>query len=56
MKSYNIEVTETLSRVIEVEAESIDNALIKVNEMYKNEKIVLSSEDFVDVEILHACE
>jgi hypothetical protein len=51
MKSYNIEVTETLSRVIEVEAESVDNALSKVNEMYKNEKIVLSAEDFVDVEI-----
>lgn len=48
---FKTEITETLQRTIEVEAESEEDALQKVKEMYKNEEIVLDSCDFVGVEI-----
>lgn len=50
MKKYRIEVEETLERVVEVEANSVDEAIDKVHEMYKNEEIVLDENDFMDVE------
>lgn len=43
---YDITIIETLSRSIEVEADSYDDALIKVEEMYDNQEIILDSEDF----------
>ena len=46
MKSYSIEISETLKRVIKVNADSIKNALIIVNEKYNNEEVVLSENDF----------
>lgn len=52
MVTYKIEVKETLSRIIEIEAKSIEEALLKVEEMYKNEEIILDSNDFIDAEIL----
>ncbi|MGL4909295.1 MAG: DpnD/PcfM family protein [Bacteroidales bacterium] len=51
METFKIEVKETLSRIIEIEANSNDEAVLKVKEMYKKEKIVLSSDDFVTAEI-----
>ena len=51
MEIYKIEVKETLSRIIEIEAKSNDEAILKVKEMYKKEEIVLSSDDFVTTEI-----
>lgn len=51
MRKFNIEFTETLQKTIEIEAESLDEALTKAKEMYHNEEVVLTSEDFVDVEI-----
>lgn len=51
MKTFEIEITELLSRIIEVEAETENEAFEKVNEMYQNEKIVLDSSDYVDTEI-----
>jgi len=49
MKEYEIEVRETLARTIAVKAESSDDAYDKVSTMYKNEEIVLSADDFIDV-------
>jgi len=49
MKKYKIEVEEILQRVIEVEAESFEEALEIIEKKYKKEKIVLDWEDFVDV-------
>ncbi len=46
---YRINVEEILSRVIEVDASSEDEAEDIVKEMYRNEKIVLGSEDFQEV-------
>lgn len=51
MKTFEIEITELLSRIIEVEAETENEAFEKVKEMYQNEKIVLDSSDYVDTEI-----
>ena len=51
MSMFKTEITETLQRTIEVEAENEGDALRKVKDMYKNEEIVLDSSDFVGVEI-----
>ena len=51
MSIFKTEITETLQRTIEVEADNEGDALRKVKEMYKNEEIVLDSSDFVGVEI-----
>lgn len=48
---YKIKVQETLERIVEVEASSIDEARDKVEEMYNNEEIVLDYSDFVGVEM-----
>lgn len=50
-KTFKIEIQETLSRIIEVEADNIDEAISKANEMYNNEEIVLSENDFVETNI-----
>lgn len=51
METFKIEVQEFLSRIVEIEAKNIDEAISKVTEMYQNEEIVLDYEDFVTTEI-----
>lgn len=51
MSNYKIEITETLSRVIEIEALSAEEAIDKAREMYRAEKIVLDGDDYVEMEI-----
>jgi|GEM_PF-878557 hypothetical protein len=51
METFKIEVREFLSRIIEIEASSGEEAVSKVKAMYKNEEIVLDSEDYVATEI-----
>lgn len=51
MKSFTIEVKETLSRVVEVNAENEEEAIEKVRNLYRTEEIILDSEDYVDTEI-----
>ena len=51
MKKYQIQITETLQRVVEVEANSYDEAEDKVNEDYRNGDIVLDYNDYQDTEI-----
>lgn len=48
---YKIEIKETLSKVVEVEAADEGEALRKIQEQYKNGEIVLDSVDYVDTEI-----
>ena len=48
--NYKIEIKETLSRIIDIEAENEEGAIRKVREQYKNEDIVLSVEDYVETE------
>lgn len=45
--TYTVEITETLSRHVEIEATSEAEALAKANNLYRNEEIVLSPEDHV---------
>lgn len=46
MKKYKIKVIETLSRIVEVEADDLSSAIDNVNKMIRSEEIVLSAEDF----------
>ncbi len=51
MKKYKIEITETLQRIIVIDALSEEDAIEKVKSEYSSERIVLDSNDFIDVEI-----
>jgi len=51
MNKYKVEIEEILNRIVEVEAENEDEAYMKVKDMYKKCEVVLTAEDFVDVEI-----
>jgi len=44
----DIRVTEILSRVVTIDSLSIEDAIITVENMYKNEEIVLDYSDFND--------
>lgn len=48
---FKIEITETLQRLVEVEADNVTEAIIKVMRDYKDGNIVLGSEDFAEYEI-----
>lgn len=47
MKKYRIEVSEVLSRVVEVVAQDEDEALQNVKAMYRNCDLVLDASDYV---------
>ncbi|MDY0266380.1 MAG: DpnD/PcfM family protein [Methanimicrococcus sp.] len=47
---YQIEITETLQKTINVESENFESALEKVKRLYQHGEIVLDSNDFVDTE------
>lgn len=51
MATFKIEIQEFLSRIVEIDAKNIEDAIIKVKELYQNEKIVLDSSDFVTSKI-----
>lgn len=46
---YSVTIEETLSRTIDIEADSQKEAIEKVKKQYKNEDIVLDSDDFSEV-------
>ena len=46
MKKYKIKVIETLSKVVEVEAEDYVSAFEKVEDMVNCEDIILTADDF----------
>lgn len=48
---YNFKISETLSKIVEVEADDRDSAYEKVEEMINTEEIVLTADDFEDREI-----
>ena len=50
MNKYQIEIVETLSRVIDIEANSYEDALEKVKEKYDNSDIILDWEDLENVD------
>jgi len=50
MKEYQVEVCETLIRIVTVEAQSKEQALEFVRYDYNNAELVLDSDDFFDVD------
>lgn len=45
---FQIEIVETLSNIVEVDAENEQEALLKAQDMYRNEEVVLYPDDFID--------
>ena len=45
---FQIEIVETLSNIVEVNAENEQDALLKAQDMYRNEEVVLYPDDFID--------
>ncbi len=50
MSKYNVEVIETLSRVIEINAKDFKSAVVKAEELYDNQNIILDYEDKIDTD------
>ena len=50
MKKYRIEVTEVLSRVVEIVADNNEEAMRTAKAMYRNCDIVLDASDYVVTE------
>lgn len=50
MNKYNIEITETIQKTIEVEAGNEQEALHIAMKRYKNSEVILTDEDFIDVD------
>lgn len=51
METFKIEIKEFLSKIIEIKAENIDEAVSKIKVMYQKEEIVLDNDDYVTTEI-----
>ena len=47
-QKFQIEIVETLSNIVEVNAEDEQDALMKAQEMYRSEQVVLYPDDFID--------
>lgn len=56
MKTYKVEIEETLQRIIEVQAVDKCEALKKIHEMYHEGDLVLDYSDFKSVEIKECVE
>lgn len=50
--TYCIEIRETLSRIVELEADDLDEALMAVRQQYRDEDIVLTENDYVGTEFI----
>ena len=50
MNKYKVEITETLQKIIEVEADNKEDAMHKVMKMYKNSEVILDENDFIDLD------
>ena len=47
-KVFQIEIVETLSSIVRVNAEDEQGALLKAQELYRNEDVVLYPNDLID--------
>ncbi|MDN3399061.1 DpnD/PcfM family protein [Psychrobacter sp. APC 3426] len=48
-KVFKIEIVETLSNLVEISAENEQEALLKAQDMYRSEEIVLYPDDCIDI-------
>ena len=51
-RMYEVEIVETLCKIESVEADSIEDAIEQVEELYSSSDIVLGSGEFVDVDFM----
>lgn len=51
MRTFKIEISETLSRIIEVESDSVEEAITLVDEMYKSEEIILDDSNYIEYSV-----
>lgn len=49
---YFVEIKETLTKVVKIEANNAEEALDVVEKQYKNSEIILVADDYVKTEIL----
>ncbi len=47
-KIFQIEIVEMLSNLVEISAENEQEALLKAQELYRNEEVVLYPDDLID--------
>ncbi len=47
-KTFQIEIVETLSNLVEISAENEQEALLKAQELYRNEEVVLYPDNLID--------
>ena len=47
-KVFPIEIVETLSNLVEISAENEQEALLKAQELYRNEEVVLYPDNLID--------
>ena len=52
MKTYKVQIVETLIKDIIINAETESEAKQKVIEQYKNSNIILTADDFADVDFI----
>ncbi|WP_372843273.1 DpnD/PcfM family protein [Psychrobacter sp.] len=45
---FQIEIVETLSNLVEISAENEQEALLKAQELYRNEEVILYPDDLID--------
>lgn len=50
-KSYSVEITQTLQRIIVLESDSVENAMLDIQRKFKNEEIVLDDNDYIHTDI-----
>ena len=48
---YQVEITETLQRIVSIDAADKDAAILTVKQLYRNEDIMLDSSDYIDTAI-----
>lgn len=51
METFKVEIKEKLSKIIEIESNSVEDAILEVEKLYKSEDIVLDWNNHVDTEI-----
>jgi hypothetical protein len=51
--TYEVTIKETLSRTVPIEAEDAAEAQAKVQQMYEDQEIILDSEDFDGMPLIH---
>jgi hypothetical protein len=52
MKKFDVEIIETLSKVVEIEAESETHAIIIATEMYNDEEFILDSSNHIETNFI----